>query len=68
MGGLFGENNEWLENTEWNIRLDYLSQFFFLSFFFFDVDHFFKKVFIECVTILLLFLCFVFLAMRHVGS
>ena len=35
--------------------------------FFFDVGHF-LKVFIEFVTILLLFHVLVFLAMRHVGS
>ena len=35
--------------------------------FFFNVEHLFK-VFIEFVTILLLFFCFVFLAPMHVGS
>ena len=39
---------------------------FFFYDFFFDVDHF-LKVFIEFVTILLLFLCFGFLATRDVG-
>ena len=38
---------------------------FFLKIFF-DVDHF--KVFIKCITILLLSLCFGFLTTRHVGS
>ena len=35
---------------------------------FFKKDHFFLKVFIEFVTILLLFYVSVVLALRHVGS
>ena len=40
---------------------------FFSIYIFFDVDHF-LKVFIESVTILLLFYVLVFLARRHVES
>ena len=40
----------------------------FLKIFFFLMWTIFLKVFIEFVTILLLFLCFGFLAAKHVGS